>query len=224
MTCAEWEIAIEKRGHEALASSENAALQAHLAGCASCRAYAGLAHGMERTMQTAGAELDGRIDWQRVRAEVEQGARRARHELWAGGAWALFCIAVVPWRQLLAAPIPLAVLVAALVPAALLCAIVYRQTRGRALSAGASRASDAAALGWLREELNARIRGRRRALFLEVAACAVVAAVALLEQVPDRAWLRLVLVAGVVLVFGDAGWAAFRALPRLERERAELGE
>jgi hypothetical protein len=60
-------------------------------------------------------------------------------------------------------------------------------------------------------------------LFLEVAICALLSAAALLEQIPDKGSFRLWFIAGVVLVSGDAAWTAFRALPRLERERNELG-
>jgi hypothetical protein len=109
VTCNEWEVRIERQGHESLAPGEAGELEAHLAECASCRAYAVLANGMERTMQTAGAELGARIDWLRVRAGVDQGARRARRELWAGALCAMATIGVwvhmsPPWKELLASP------------------------------------------------------------------------------------------------------------------------
>jgi len=180
---------------------------------------------MERTMQTAGAELGERIDWARVRAGVDHGARRARRELWAGAAFAMGIIAmwVHTWQKVLASPAVVTVLLAALIPTAVLCAIAFRHTRGRARSAGAARTSDGAALGWMREELDGRIRERRNVLFLEVAICALLAVIALLEQIPDKGSFRLWFVAGLVVVFGDAAWTAFRALPRLLRERNELG-
>jgi len=130
------------------------------------------------------------------------------------------------WQKVLASPASPAVvtvLLAALIPTAVLCAIAFRHTRGRARSAGAARTSDGAALGWMREELDGRIRERRNMLFLEVAICALLAVIALLEQIPDKGSFRLWFVAGLVVVFGDAAWTAFRALPRLLRERNELG-
>jgi hypothetical protein len=120
-------------------------------------------------------------------------------------------------------PVVMTVLLAALIPAAALCAIAFRHIRGRALSAGAAWTSDGAALGWMREELDGRIRERRNVLFLEVAICALLAVVALLEQIPDEGSFRLWFVAGAAVVSGDAAWTAFRALPRLLRERNELG-
>jgi hypothetical protein len=227
VTCNEWEVRIERRGHGALAADEAGELEAHLAECAPCRAYAGLARGSERTMQTAGAELGERIDWERVRAGVDHGARRARRELWVGAFFAMGITAVwvtiPPWQKVLASPVVVTVLLAALIPAAALCAIAFRHIRGRALSAGAARTSDGAALGWMREELDGRIRERRNVLFLEVAICALLAVVALLEQIPDEGSFRLWFVAGAAVVSGDAAWTAFRALPRLLRERNELG-
>src|SRR5437764_770757 len=73
------------------------------------------------------------------------------------------------------------------------------------------------------EELEGRLRERRNVLFLEVAICALLAVAALLEQIPDNGSFRLWFVAGMALVCGDAAWTAFRALPRLQRERNELG-
>src|SRR5205823_7293768 len=153
----EWEVRIERRGHGALAADEAGELEAHLAECAACRAYAGLARGMERTMQTAGAELGERIDWARVRAGVDHGARRARRELWAGAAFAMGIIAmwVHTWQKVLASPAVVTVLLAALIPTAVLCAIAFRHTRGRARSAGAARTSDGGGAG-----LDARRAGR----------------------------------------------------------------
>jgi hypothetical protein len=182
---------------------------------------------MERTMQTAGAELGERIDWARVRAGVDHGARRARRELLAGAVFAMGITAVwvmiPPWQKVLASPAVVTVLLSSLILSGLLCAIAFRHTRGRALSAGAARTSDGAALGWMREELDGRIRERRNVLCLEVAICALLAVIALLEQIPDQGSFRLWFVAGVVVVAGDAAWTAFRALPRLQRERNELG-
>ena len=39
VTCNEWEVRIERRGHGALAADEAGELEAHLAECAPCRAY-----------------------------------------------------------------------------------------------------------------------------------------------------------------------------------------
>src|SRR5262249_30282644 len=116
----------------------------------------------------------------------------------------------------------LVVVLFSLAPALALTALVFRHTRSRVLSAGAARSSDGAALGWMREELDLRIRARRNGLFLEVALCAVVAVVAMFSPLPFgvRVYLGLVM----TLVVADAAWAALRTLPRLQRERAGLGD
>jgi len=225
MTCAEWEIQIERRWHGALAPEDAAALDAHLPTCASCRTYADMVQGTERTMQNAAAVAN--IDWEKVRAGVNKGARTARRELWVGAAWALLYVAVAASKmpspgEMLARPIVPVVLLAALAPALALTALAFRHARGRALSAGAARKSDGAALGWVRGELDTRIRARRNGLFLEVALCAVVAAVALFNELPGE--VRIMLGLGMAVVVADAAWAAFRALPRLQRERGELGD
>ena len=112
----------------------------------------------------------------------------------------------------------------ALAPAVVLSVIAYRYTRGRARSAGLARSSNGASLGWMREELDARIRARRSMLFFEVVLCALLAAVGVIQQVPEEVVPRLWFAAFLLAAVGDAAWTAFLGLPRLLRERAEFGE
>lgn len=228
MTCDEWQIRIERRDHGEQSPEEALALEAHVESCETCRTYAGVALGTEATMRAAGAELGTHIDWQRVHAGVERGARRARLELGLGVVWALVSLGVVVHHVplldvLLASGVAMAVLIASLIPSVALAVVAYRYTLGRARSARMVRQSDGASLNWMREELDARIRARRSALFWEVAFCGLIAAVALFEDLGGHDGVRVAFGMFVAASVTDAAIAAFRTLPRLARERDELG-
>jgi len=64
-TCQDFEIAIEMRLHGALERASEEPLRAHLAGCASCRAFETLATNTEATMTTAAAHELATMDWDR---------------------------------------------------------------------------------------------------------------------------------------------------------------
>ena len=165
------------------------------------------------------------VDWDKVRAGVDRGARTARRELWAGAIWAVvvasvWLVKIPPLGEVLKWPGIVAILLMSLIPALALTVLAFRHTRGRVLSAGEARASDGAALGWMREELELRMRARLSGLFLEVALCGVMALTGTFYPLPRE--VALGYIALVALVVADAGWAVFRTVPRLQRERAEL--
>src|SRR5512138_1511470 len=76
-TCEEHEIAIEKRRHGALAAADTAALDAHLASCAACRAFEATSRRTEDAMAAMASEALGEVDW----ARVERGVRSSMARL-----------------------------------------------------------------------------------------------------------------------------------------------
>jgi len=70
--CDEFEIAIERWIHGALAPPERPALEAHLAGCERCRAYEAAAREAEAALRAEASAAVADVDWARL-----DGARRA---------------------------------------------------------------------------------------------------------------------------------------------------
>lgn len=82
--CEDFEVEIEMRLHEALASA--AELDAHLAGCSSCRAFEGMAKQMETTMTTTALAETRAIDWEAMKAGFR---RRVTTDVWKRAAVAI---------------------------------------------------------------------------------------------------------------------------------------
>jgi len=222
MTCDDYETWLEQRLHGALAPEESAALDAHLAACPSCRTYAGLARGTERTMQAAGAEMEARIDWERVRGAVLRGSRRYWLEHWVGLGWMALVAAVLVWKRL-----PWEAVVVTLAASLPLFALATLHVRRRFAAAREAQKDDAASLAWMRAEIEVRLRERRHALFLHVVLCACMAVPFILGILPPSGLpvtARVWGLAMLALVLGDAAYGVWIDLPRLLRERDELRE
>ncbi len=71
MTCQDFEVAIERRRHGALGEGERAALELHLSGCESCRAFDETVRRTEATMTAMSEAALSAADW----AKVERGIR-----------------------------------------------------------------------------------------------------------------------------------------------------
>ncbi len=71
--CEGFEIAIERRLHGALGGAEATALDAHLAGCARCRAYQASARSAEAVMAGEAREAIAQVDWARVERGIRGG-------------------------------------------------------------------------------------------------------------------------------------------------------
>ena len=100
MTCEEAEIASGMRQHGALAPTETTALEAHLATCASCRAFAAMSRETERAMQARVMEEVGRIDWNTI------GAGLQRLKQYDGMAWARTLVLVCVLTGFVAIKVP----------------------------------------------------------------------------------------------------------------------
>ncbi len=71
--CDEFEVLIEKRLHGALGDPERAALEEHLAGCETCRAYQSAAREAEAVMNLRARAAVGEVDWGRVERGIRGG-------------------------------------------------------------------------------------------------------------------------------------------------------
>ncbi len=80
--CETFEVELGMRQHGALEPARVAALEAHLAGCASCRAFAAATGGQAASLRAAAEDESGRVDWDRVQEGVEGLRRSYRRKLW----------------------------------------------------------------------------------------------------------------------------------------------
>lgn len=82
MSCEKFEIEIGMRQHGALDAAEEAALDAHLAGCESCRAFAAEAGGFETALKRRAEEEVKQVDWERLLRGVRALRTNYRLKLW----------------------------------------------------------------------------------------------------------------------------------------------
>ena len=80
-TCREFQVAIEMRLHGALEADMTAGLDEHLASCEACRRFETLARKTEGTMNTCANTAASGMDWERVRKKIEAMERGLHREL-----------------------------------------------------------------------------------------------------------------------------------------------
>lgn len=217
LTCEETEVALERRLHGALHPEEEPALAAHLSGCPACRAYERTGRDAEVAMRAVAAEAVRGMDWERVRAGVRRGQRGYWLEQWVAPVVAVLAFVPLavrgspPWVWLMVAGVTLP-----------LCARMFSQARARLRVAHEAARTDLAALAWMREEADQRLRSRRLLLTLDAALPALVCGTLLFGQGPAAGWARAGLLLLVVALAVDSAWGLWVELPRLQRERAEL--
>ncbi|MBI5067874.1 MAG: zf-HC2 domain-containing protein [Deltaproteobacteria bacterium] len=219
MDCVAFEIAVEQRRHGALGPEETRALEAHLAGCERCRAYAGEAARADAALAASAEAAVGGADWARleasVRRQVRSGARRVVFDL------ATVAVAVPPAVLGLA---PEGRRAGALGAALLACAAAalvrggyhgFLARRARGLAGQELLAFHRAAL---RADLRRALAGRWLALAgaLGFAAWAMAPGVAPLG--------RVALAEASLLVAGTWIYVLAVRVPRLRRQLASLGE
>lgn len=80
--CERFEIEIGMREHGALDAREEAGLDAHLAGCRACRAFAGASDALTASLrQRAGADV-AVVDWSEIQRGIVRLRRSYRRHLW----------------------------------------------------------------------------------------------------------------------------------------------
>jgi hypothetical protein len=82
MSCDKFEIEIGMRQHGALDAAEEAALDAHVATCESCRKFAASTGAFEATLKRRADEEVERVDWDRLLRGVRELRTNHRLKLW----------------------------------------------------------------------------------------------------------------------------------------------
>jgi len=81
MDCSETELAIEKRLRGKLDARETAQVEAHLASCSACRAFAAMAEEMDMTMRQLSSGARGGLDWLRIDRQYREHLTRDKYRL-----------------------------------------------------------------------------------------------------------------------------------------------
>lgn len=217
--CDRFELEICMRQHGALDAREEAALDAHLAGCAGCARFAAGGGGIDAALQRNVLEEAAAVDWTALRDGVTRWQRRQRLELWLAPLFLLqvplaFLAATgkLPPRELLVAGPPLTV--------ALYVAWVWLVNRPFREVLAVARSHDDLLAGWTRELVRKRRRARVFAAVNGAIAVACLAAAVVVDGTTRLAIYSL----GCAALFG--GWSAYDValtLPRLRRALAEAG-
>ncbi len=97
MTCEQAELSIGMRQHGALDAAGLSDLEAHLAGCASCRRFEDTTRRLETDMQSQTMDELSRIDWTRVETRMRKLHEENRHLLTRSLAMALVLTIAITW-------------------------------------------------------------------------------------------------------------------------------
>ena len=223
-SCEEFEIAIGMRQHGALDVAAVEELDRHLAGCESCRRFADSTQMTEKIMADSGFVLAQGMDWERVRGRIQTMADRVRWQMLAllvsfplVAAWLLWT-----WRP--GSDAMVAVTVATMI---VIMLVLLLQQRKQRRDLRWAETAGPAGFRLYREQLDNWLLAARTMSqwgWIPPVIYAVMMAVdwmAVDWEVPRR----MISGALMVVVFGSL-WlhARFIERPRLERERAELGE
>jgi hypothetical protein len=223
--CEHFEVEIEKRVHGALEGAGRAGLDAHLAGCAGCRAYEARARSAEAAMHGEASAAARAVDWAGVERAVRRWRRRNRVLLGATLGTSLGALAVLS-RRAGGEGRPAAVTIAAGVAVLLLAlAAAVRLLLWGAAGRAGPRGMDRAAPGEVLSIVRADLRRRARLLPLVAAVVAVqglfLAGLAIARAEGGRTAMALGIAAAVslgaaALVLGPKRAAVRRDLAALE--------
>ncbi len=219
--CDDVQMALERARHGALVEAERPALDAHLATCATCRAWEASLGQVERALGAQAERALQHVGWERV----EQTLRgRARRTLAAFGLSALNLLvmnlglyALVGPEVIVGADV-LGGLVAelAVLGVVFAAAVLWERRRQRLQPQGE-------ALAWLRRDVAQTVRSVRQARWVLLACVGVLLGLAAWPgPLPLRP--RLVLAAFSVVAGGTWAFVQWVKLPRLLREQADLAD
>jgi hypothetical protein len=214
--CERFEIELGRRQHGALPPDEAAALDAHLAGCASCRRFEASGRQYEEALAQRAQAEGSQVNWETLWGRVRKLHRNYRLKLWLAPLFLL----QLPLASLAArGQLPPAELLAVVAPANVAIYFGYVWLVNwplRKLLAAARSGQDLVA-GYERELRRRRLRA---GIFAAVNGTLALACLYPMLTAPG---LRLrVYGLGCVLLFG--GWAAYDLFRRLPRLRAALLE
>ncbi|MBS1153072.1 MAG: hypothetical protein H6Q89_4770 [Myxococcaceae bacterium] len=216
MGCDSFEMQIEQRAHGALPPAEQAALAAHLDGCADCRDFAALVTRIEgRLVERVKAELS-RVDWSRLDREVALQAVVVR---WVLLGFSALPLAALPWVAYRNPHRPELVVPFALFGVAV--AVICWGMRTRWLRQW-ERGTGEDLLPFYRRWLDQRTRDARQSVAMCVATSLAIPVVLWLGVPPDSLIEQVAVGSAPVVLLGSAGYLSLVLLPRLRRERQAL--
>jgi hypothetical protein len=215
--CDRFELELGMRQHGALDAAEEAALDAHLAGCASCRRFADTGDVFDSTLRRRAAAEAATVDWTHLERGVHQLQRSHRLKLWLAPVFLL----QTPLAFLVGTghlPPPQVLAIAPFATVAIYLAYVWLVNRPFREVLAVVKSSDDLLAGYLRELRRQRLRAR---IFVVVNSVLSVACIAfgLVEGGVRLSWYMI----GCQLLFSL--WAVYDArytLPRLARAIAEV--
>jgi hypothetical protein len=213
--CETFEVELGMRQHGALEPERVAALEAHLAGCASCRAFAAATGRQATFLRAAAADDAGNVDWDKMQRGVEALRRAYRRKLWLAP---LFLLSLPLALLVGGGHLPAKLFVLAPV-SNLLVFLAYLWLIGRPFRevVAVAKSGEPLLAGYVRELRRQRVR-----TWLFVAwngsAALVMLAAALFET---GARLRLF---GALGALGFGAWTAYDLVSRLPRLRRALAE
>jgi hypothetical protein len=217
----DFEIAIEQRLHGALEGSATEALDRHLAACELCRDYESRAQAEEKGLKTMFMQLTNAMDWNSVEARTKQALARAQRTRYLWPTVAIAFLAVQALIKQWTHPVSLAGRFSVFALFALPVAVVLwmlGRDHGRAQEANLAHSG---ALAFYRETLDRSIRQAEQSRWLlPLIAVAIAVLCSVLPRDPETTVLATV---AAPLALGRALWIHFVRLPRLRRERGELG-
>jgi hypothetical protein len=214
--CERFEVEIGRRQHGDLPADEAAALDAHLASCASCRRFAASGHHYEEALARRAQAEARQVSWEAVWGRVRKLHRNYRLKLWLAPLFLL----QLPLASLAAKgtlPPPWLLAVVAPMNVALYFGYVWLVNWPLRRLLAAARSGQDLVAGYERE-----LRRRRLRAYVFAAVNGLIA-IACLYPALTAPGLQLRLYGlGCVLLFG--GWAAHDLFRRLPRLRAALIE
>jgi len=220
MECERHELEIEKRARGALSADEAAALDLHLAGCASCRAFEATVHEMESVMQANTMHEMSKVDWNRIERGFHGMVTAYRKANTRMAIAALPLVAVITWVAAPGERFVTALASSVIVAGILAIGLVVRRRIDAKVTALSGKPADLVIS--YREELDTTIRRLRHGRVYLPVFGALWLTVGVRELVSGASPSAILWLAMSALLFVQAV-LAHRQLPRRLRERAEIG-
>ncbi|MBI5431466.1 MAG: zf-HC2 domain-containing protein [Planctomycetes bacterium] len=228
--CEAFELAALRRTRSALDPAEESRLEAHLRACAPCREFAATLEATSVAMSSHARSATAALDWERVRTGFVARRRAERNQRLRGLGAILLLVGIIGWSLGPAAGATFAALALALIGVG-----YWRLVRPQLRRAQAVATLNTDMLAFYRADLDQEIRGLKGARQLVVVLALLFALNAIFmlghvvrEQLLGHDFPNVRSYVATFITFalvGGAMWLRGRAvLPRLERERAELGQ
>jgi hypothetical protein len=225
-SCSDFEIAIEQRLRGFLPPDEAAALDAHLATCATCTAYLATASKSQDLLAGISRTAVEGADWQRATLRFQATLQARRRRIWQGLAVLLLMAPFAAWALGSNGAEMVKDTLLAMLEGGVVLGVVATRTflASRRLARELERPNGEELLELQRRYLRGRLRALTWTRVLAVPPLLGAIACALIPGLLRGAHPTLGF--GVTAAIVGAGWLRLhlRDLPRVRRELAELGE